>query len=458
MSTFTIAIDWGNPSDRNLSVSDQGMALGLRTAINRPIFIGDEFESAYEKGVKWWNGLDHSHDLAFYGWNPDGGEMVSRRFFDINTSGLFNASETVEHYPKIPEVNDGFNKKNRKMVIGYYGESSINWELAQVGIGAVDFAVAEYAPNITSFTAEYYAQAYYEDEYDYKLEHLLGEHYEVAENMLDSYLEENSDNAHQWLQSNWDYWPDAPETYHTYSLGKKSSNNYGRDRDGGAGHDFLFKGRLRGGDGWDILIGQGAAGDSGNDLLVGSNGFGGSGNDVLIGGGKLDGGADDDILIGNDGANKLVSKSGYDNMYGGGGTDIFKANSVEGSWMEGQDGNDRFYFNKGFNYALGSDGNDRFYFQNKDSSASYGEGGKGKEIWNIRQGNGTIDDYEHGEKLLLKGKWEKAWKDDRVTTESFDFEGAYLISSNAHGNTENRFYFTGMEKAELLDVVKLYNP
>ncbi|MEW6645851.1 MAG: cadherin-like domain-containing protein [Pseudomonadota bacterium] len=127
--------------------------------------------------------------------------------------------------------------------------------------------------------------------------------------------------------------------------------------DGGAGSDTVDYGdsaagvrvSLRGGDAEgdvlinienlsgsahdDVLIGDDGVnrldGGAGNDILDGGAGddvlFGGAGRDVLLGGtgnDYLDGGADDDVLLGGDGDDMLLGGGGRNLLDGGDGTDV----------------------------------------------------------------------------------------------------------------------------------------
>lgn len=168
---------------------------------------------------------------------------------------------------------------------------------------------------------------------------------------------------------------------------------------GGAGNDLIVGGsdtdQIYGGDGDDVIYGggEGAASDfiSGSDLLYGGDGNdviyagigsdrlqGGGGSDVLDGGPGLDdetdysdktatvfvaldgardsiayvggvaedtlrniehvtGGAGDDVLIGDDGANRLRGGSGNDVLRGGIGSDVLDGGAGAGDWADYSD-------------------------------------------------------------------------------------------------------------------------
>ena len=473
--TFTIAFDWHDSLDRDYYAYSKDFSQGLRVKTHDEQDFQDFENPDPDFDVEeYWLGLKHSHDLSLTAYSTDGGDLVAGKFFDIDTSDLSPGTEYVDHYVSFPHVNKfvdmGDIAGDTELKIGYYGSYGLEWHLGDVNvklpggeIASGGYNVEEFGPNVTYFTAQYEAAAYADDAWSWDIEKLVlsKKNYKKIKKALGKDFKETKEAIQYYMDWQWGSWYDAPEGYHVYSTNEDATNNYFGEVVGNAdGNDFLSKGG-NGGDGWDIIIGGGNGG-GGNDFILGS-GKGGDGSDVIIGGGKLDGEKGNDIIVGDNGRNTLVSKYGLDDMFGGGGNDVFKASSKQGSHMDGQSGNDKFFSNKGWNYSDGGDGNDTFYFQNTHG-ASQGSGDDGKDTWILKKGNGSISDYEFNkndvsksEKILLKGRWKDAHDNKLVSTKAFNFDGAYLVSYDSMGNTVDQVYFNGMEEDSLMAAVDEFN-
>ena len=202
--------------------------------------------------------------------------------------------------------------------------------------------------------------------------------------------------------------------------------------DGGSGDDELW-----GNDGGDTLTGS-----SGNDRLYGGDGddwlAGRMGKDLIDGGGGIDsisyngsdagvminlmdgtvsGGSAEgdviidienvqgshyqDILVGDDGANRLSGIFGDDELWGNGGDDV----------LYGQDGADRLGGGDGDDELLGSNGNDVL---DGGSGADRLTGGGGADIFlfDYEYGNDTILDFTNDEDLIDLTAFDLAGFDD----------------------------------------------
>ncbi len=113
----------------------------------------------------------------------------------------------------------------------------------------------------------------------------------------------------------------------------------------GAGDDVIQGGsgddRIDGGTGSDTIIFDLFAASLTVDLEAGT--ATGEGNDTLVDIENVEGGFQDDVLIGNDGANRLTGSAGADTMIGGGGNDAIDAEFLDfalGGAVDRVDGGD----------------------------------------------------------------------------------------------------------------------
>ncbi len=205
----------------------------------------------------------------------------------------------------------------------------------------------------------------------------------------------------------------------------------------------------------DIIYGYG-----GNDSLLGDDGddviYGGEGNDTISGGrghSLLYGGAGNDSIIGNygndtiygeDGDDYINAGYGNDTIYGGNGNDTIISGSTNGyeyAYIEGGDGNDRIEILAGINTIVGGKGDDYIYTGSTSSLAVSFNGGCDQFIYNLGDGNDTINNYgpndtdtlRFGEGITLDNILFRASGNDLIISFK-DNEGSIRIEYGAMSN------------------------
>jgi Ca2+-binding RTX toxin-like protein len=198
--------------------------------------------------------------------------------------------------------------------------------------------------------------------------------------------------------------------------GNNRSNNYDFQDHNGGGNDTGWGGgghdKIWGWHGHDKLYGE-----NGNDYCYGENGhdwlYGETGHDWVYGG---------------NGNDHSYGGNGNDHVYGGKGHD----------WVYGNKGNDWVYGDEGHDRCYGGDGHDRFYFHWKDTGTSHDK-------------TDTIYDFDHDDKIYLKGEYEHHENDYGGEGEEPEpGNGEYtiwqkdnhdwVIKYNAHDNHEEYHY------------------
>ena len=214
--------------------------------------------------------------------------------------------------------------------------------------------------------------------------------------------------------------------------------------DGGADNDTILGGGgnddISGGLGDDLIFPmdgdfQTANGDAGNDTLAdsplsyGTQLFGGEDSDrIFVRGSSANaegGGGNDTISVtgdaeqiyGNAGNDRIVVQPGgafYD-IYGGEGNDTIVDNY--GSWIEGNEGDDRIFANWGWANVYGGEGNDSIFFA--DDILNVAEGGPGDDLLVGGSEDDILEGGENADRIFGKDG-----NDELIADSRFQLEGS----------------------------------
>ena len=132
-------------------------------------------------------------------------------------------------------------------------------------------------------------------------------------------------------------------------------------------------------------------GDDGDDILIGDDGNdkinGGDGDDLLSGADgddRLNGGDGDDTLFGGEGDDRLIGGDGSDFLSGGEGED----------WLTGGDGNDILNGGAGDDFLDGNEGYDIALFSGDLSDYSIVQTKNGWQVTSLLEGTDTLRNIE----------------------------------------------------------------